>query len=217
MIWEPFDPVSYLAHVGLGFVALVAGITALSVTKGSPLHIRAGKLFAIMMIPVALSTIVFMFHKFLPVALVMAIAVLYFIPSAVLAFSAKTDRLQTINRLLIIIPVLLFVVTAIQSIRFQFIDTAPKVGPIMLAMSFGFIVFQDIKDWRIKDLQKNLRVRRHLVRMVFSVLFAVMAVIRIGINFGLTLEQTVIVPTLFSWMVIAYFYTKYPVKRMVPI
>ena len=56
-----------------------------------------------------------------------------------------------------------------------------------------------------------------MVRMVFSVLFAVMAVIRIGINFGLTLEQTVIVPTLFGWMVIAYFYTKYPVKRMAPI
>ena len=41
-MWEPYDPLSYLAHVFFGFLAVAGAITALSVRKGSPLHKKAG-------------------------------------------------------------------------------------------------------------------------------------------------------------------------------
>ena len=216
MIWEPFDPLSYFTHVVLGFIGFAAGIVALSTQKGTSTHKLAGKIFSYLMVVVALSTIVFLFHEFLPLVLLMILAVFYLVPSAI--NSIRNDGKFAIlwDRLLIILPLLLFLFTAIQSVRFQFIDGAPTVGPILMASTFGFILYQDIALWRHRDRDRPYWIRRHMVRMILAFTFAAMAVVRLGIDLGLTLEQTVVYPMLIAWICIAYSYKKYSPAKLKP-
>ncbi|SHE92092.1 hypothetical protein SAMN04487965_0951 [Microbulbifer donghaiensis] len=216
MIWEPFDPVSYFIHVVLGFIAFGAGIVALSTQKGTSIHIRAGKVFAYLMILVALSTFAFMAYKFLPLALVLSIAVIYLIPSAINAFRNGRKFAKLWDRLLIVIPFLLCVFASMQFVRFQSIDTAPRVGPILLAATFGFLFFQDLLLLRNRERERYYWIRRHMTRMILAFTFTAMAVVRLGINVGLTLEQTVIFPTLIAWLCIAYCYKKYSPEKLTP-
>lgn len=216
MIWEPFDPVSYFIHVVLGFIAFSAGIVALSTRKGTQIHIKAGKIFSYLMILVALSTFAFMAHEFLPLAVVLSIAVIYLVPSAINAFRNGRRFATLWDRSLIFIPFLLFVFATVQFVRFQSVDTAPKVGPILLAATFGFLFFQDLMLLRNRERERSYWIRRHMTRMILAFTFTAMAVVRLGINVGLTLEQTVIFPTLIAWLCIAYCYRKYPPENLKP-
>ena len=216
MIWEPFDPFSYFIHVVLGFIGFTAGIVALSTKKGTAIHILAGKTFSYLMIVVSLSTIAFLFHEFLPLVLVMILAVLYLVPSAINSIRNDGKLAVLWDRLLISIPLLLFLFAAMQSIRFQFIDGAPTVGPILLASTFGFILYQDLTLWKNRDRDRIYWIRRHLARMILAFTFAAMAVVRLGIDLGLTLEQTVVYPMLIAWTCIAYCYRKYSPEKFEP-
>ena len=216
MIWEPFDPVSYFIHVVLGFTAFGAGIFALATKKGTQVHIKAGKIFAYLMIPVALSTIVFMSHEFLPLALLMSLAVLYFIPSAINAIRNAKKSAILWDSVLIIIPLALFLFSALQSVRVQFIESAPKLGPVLMAATFGFILIQDLALLKSRERDNSYWIRRHLTRMILAFTFTAMAVVRLGINIGLTLEQSVIYPTLAAWICIAYCYKKYSPEKLKP-
>lgn len=214
MIWDPFDPFSYFIHVVLGFIAFAAGITALVTKKGTPVHIKAGKVFSYLMILVALSTIVFMTHEFLPLAVVLTIAVLYLIPSAINAINNDAKAAALWDKLLTLIPLLLFIFTAMQFIRFLSIEGAPTAGPILLASTFGFILYQDLALWKNRNRESSYWIRRHMIRMILAFTFTAMAVVRLGINIGLTLEQTVIYPILIAWVCIAYCYKKYSPTKM---
>ncbi len=210
MIWEPYDLVSYFIHVIFGFVAFGAGILALISTKGSPVHVKAGKVFSYLMVAVALSTLIFMAYRFLPLAIVMAVAVLYFIPSAIFALRHKSANAQLVDRLLIAIPAVMFIFSCIQAVRFQFIEGGPKIGPAMMALTFGFILYQDIRVFNQRRHHGNFWIRRHLTRMVLAFTFAAMSVVRIGINFGLTFEQSTVFPLLVAWLVIIFYFKRYP-------
>lgn len=209
MIWEPFDPFSYFIHVVLGSIAFTAGIVALSTKKGTPVHVTSGKVFSYLMILVAISTAIFMAYKFLPLALVMTVAVLYCIPSAINSINNDGRFAFLWDRLLVIIPLLLFLFTSIQFVRFLSIDGVPKAGPILPATTFGFILFQDLALWKNRDRERPFWIRRHMVRMILAFTFTAMAVVRLGINIGLNLEQTVVFPLLAAWTCIGYCYWKY--------
>ncbi|WP_237066077.1 hypothetical protein [Microbulbifer guangxiensis] len=214
MIWEPFDPFSYFIHVVLGFIAFAAGIVALSTKKGTTIHIQAGKIFSYLILIVAISTIVFLFHEFLPLVLVMIVATFYLVPSGINAIGNNAKHALLWDKLLTLIPLLLFIFTAMQFVRFLSIEGAPIAGPFLLASTFGFILYQDLALWKTRDRERFYWVRRHMIRMILAFTFAAMAVVRLGIDFGLTLEQTVIYPLLIAWVCIAYCYKKYSPANM---
>ncbi len=214
MIWEPYDFFSYFVHVILGFVAFGSGVLALLATKGSSLHIRTGRIFSYLMIAVALSTFIFMAFRFLPLAIVMAISVIYFIPSAIFSLRHQLPNAQLVDRTLIIVPTILLVFSCIQAVRFQLIENGPKIGPVMMALTFGFIVYQDIRVFNQRQHHMNFWIRRHLTRMVLAFTFAAMSVVRIGINFGLTFEQSTIFPLLAAWLTIIFFFKRYPIPTI---
>ncbi|MEX2495750.1 MAG: hypothetical protein WD448_06660 [Woeseia sp.] len=56
----------------------------------------------------------------------------------------------------------------------------------------------------------NFWIRRHLVRMILAFTIAVMAVVRIGLNFGLSLEASVVIPLGIAAACISWVYRRYP-------
>jgi hypothetical protein len=201
-----------ILHVGFGSLAFLGGIVALVAEKGSNWHIRGGRLFAVMMGLVILTTVVQMFHEFLPLAIVMCLAVFYLVPSAILSVNRDLGAFKGFNIGLMVLLALLFLFSLVQFVRFNLSGDRLIIGPGVLAAMFGFLLVQDWRMLRSPPLHPNAWLRRHLVRMILAFTFAVMAFVRIGIDFGLSLEMSVIAPLAVAATVIAFVYRNYPIQ-----
>lgn len=204
--------VNNLVHAGFGSVALLGGVLALGAKKGSRLHIRGGQLFALMMIPVLITTLVAMTHRFLPLAILMVLAEVYLIPSALLSVGRKREARIGWNWPLMGFAVLLGLFTAVQFVRFNFLLGQFLIGPGIFTLMFGYLAYQDWVLLRRKERHPNFWLRRHLVRMILAFTFGVMALVRIGVDFGLSIEQATVGPLLLAFAVVYFVYRRYPVR-----
>ena len=202
-----------ILHVGFGSLAFLGGIVALVTRKGSTWHIRGGWLFAVMMGLVILTTAVQMFHEFLPLAIVMCLTVVYLVPSAILSVNRDAGGFRGFNMALMVLLALLFVFALAQFVRFNLIGDSVFIGPGVLAAMFAMLLVQDWRMLRTPPSHPNAWLRRHLIRMILAFTFAVMAFVRIGIDFGLSLEMSVILPLAVAAIAIALVYRNYPIKH----
>lgn len=201
------------AHVVFGSLALAGGFLALVSAKGATWHVRGGWLFVWAMGLVVLTTFVQMLHNFLPLAIVMCVAVLYLIPSGLLSLRRDFGGFTATNLALSLLPAVLAVFAAVQFVRFNLRGQGVFLGPGLLALTFGFLCAQDWIALRERPTHPNVWIRRHLLRMILAFTFAVMALVRIGVDFGLSFEATVIYPLLLAGIAIAVVYRRYPVRR----
>lgn len=198
-------------HVAFGSVALLGGALALVVTKGSKLHIRGGQVFALAMIAVLITTVYSLVHRFFPLVLVMILAEVYLIPSALLSVGRKREARLAWNWPLMVLPVLLALFAAVQFVRLNLVSDQLFIGPAVLSFMFAYLAYQ---DWHLlvrRERHPNFWLRRHLTRMILAFTFAVMALVRIGLDFGLTIEMTTVIPLLFAGIAIIWTYRRFPV------
>ncbi len=205
-MWDPYDPISYFAHIAIGFLAYGAGVVALSTVKGSSRHILAGRVYvAAMIIPVA-TTIVFMFTRFLPLILVMTVAVIYLIASGVLAFRSTEPYARPLHAVLLVLPLALSLFAGLalaRSLRGGAVALLP--GQFLIFAIFAGLAVGDARVLRRWPADSNAWTRRHLWRMVFSFAFATMAILRIGIDAGIPFEMSVWLPLVLALLAGAYF------------
>lgn len=214
---EIFLSANTFAHVAFGSLCLAGGALALTVVKGSKRHILGGKVFAWTTIAVVLTSLLSMFHEFLPLAIVLALAMAYMVSSALLSFNRDFSYFRTLNVLLMSLSGLLCAFTLLQFVRVNFVLGQFFIGPLALALMFGFVFAQDWHMLRVRPTQANYWIRRHLVRMILAFTIAVMALVRIGINFGLSLEASVVIPLAIAVPFIAWSYRRYPVLPAPPL
>jgi hypothetical protein len=203
-----------ILHIGFGSLAFLGGIVALVTQKGSTWHIRGGWLFAVMMGLVILTTFAQMFHEFLALAIVMCLTVLYLVPSAILSVNHNTSGFRGFNIALLALLALLFLFVLVQFVRLNLDRDGWFIGPGVLAAMFGTLFVQDWRMLRSPPSHPNAWLRRHLTRMILAFTFAVMAFVRIGTDFGLSLEMTVILPLAIAAITIALVYRNYPIKDL---
>lgn len=209
---ETLHVANNLVHTGLGSLALIGGVVALATAKGSRLHVRGGKLFAWMMLFVILTSLIAMLNELLPLAIVLSLSVAYLVPSALLAFNRQGKHFVTWNLALMALAGVLFLFTTVQFLRFNLAGDQVVLGPLVLATMFGFLFIQDLRMLKQRPTERNFWIRRHLVRMILAFTIAVMALVRIGINFGLSLEASVILPLGIAAIAITWIYRRYPLQ-----
>lgn len=197
---------SRLIHTLLGSVALIGGTVALLTVKGSRRHVQGGRVFSWSMVLVALIGLSFMFERFLPLAIVLAAATLYLVPSALLGFHRERRGFVAANVVLMVVAAGIALVSAAQFVRFQ------GAGPLLMAALFGALF---VGDWRMlarRPADRNYWIRRHLVRMIFAFAVAVMALVRIGTDFGLPFAVSVIAPLAVAALAVLYVVRRYPLS-----
>ena len=197
-------------HAGLGFIALAGAVVALHAAKGSRRHRLGGWVFVGLMLPVVLTTLLMMFHEFLPLAVVLATAEVYLVPAALLSVNRSVKGFAAWSMMLAGLVALLFLFVLVQFIRISLAADQIFVGPLVLATMFGFLLFQDLHMLRTRPETPSYWVRRHLVRMILAFTIGVMAVVRIGIPFGLSLEASVILPLVVAFLGIIWVYRRLP-------
>lgn len=210
-----FD-INNILHVAFGSLAMLGGVTALVTVKGSLWHVRGGRLFCVMMGLVILTTFIQMFHELLPLAIVMCLTVIYLVPSALLSVNRDIGHFRGFNIALMVLLAVLFAFTLLQFVRFNLDVDTFIAGPGILAGMFGILFVQDWQMLRAPPAHPNAWLRRHLTRMILAFTFAVMALVRIGIDFGLSLEMSVILPLAIAAVIIIVVFRSYPVEKLVP-
>jgi hypothetical protein len=203
--------VNNLVHASFGFAALLGGVVALATVKGSFWHVRGGQLFVLMMIAVLVTAAITMTHRFLPLAIFMILAEVYLIPSGLLSVGRGRESRIAWNWPLMGLAVLLALLTAIQFVRLNLLRDGIVIGPAALSFMFVFLAFQDWVLLRRTVRHPNFWLRRHLTRMILAFTFGVMALVRIGLNFGLTLEMATVGPLLIAAISVIWVYRRYPV------
>lgn len=204
--------ISNIIHIGAGSLALLGGMTALATVKGSRWHIRGGKVFVWTMIVVVVTTMIAMFNELLPLAIVLGLAEVYLVPSALLSVNRQRSDFLSWNRLLMILAGLLCLFSATQFVRVNLVLDQLVVGPLVVSVMFGFLFVQDWRMLGSRPAHPNFWLRRHLLRMILAFTVAVMALVRIGISFGLSLEATVVIPLAVAVLAIMWIYRRYPVS-----
>ena len=204
--------INMLVHTGFGSLGLAGGLLALVTTKGSKRHVLGGHIFAWTSVGIVLSTLASMLHEFLPLAVVLALAMTYMVPSALLSLNRNFPYFRALNVVLMLLAGLLCAFALLQFVRVNFVLEQFFVGPLVLAVMFGFLFAQDWHMLRNRPTHRNYWIRRHLVRMILAFTVAVMALVRIGINFGLSLEASVVIPLAIAVPFIAWSYRRYPLE-----
>lgn len=207
---ENIQAYNMLVHVAFGSIGLVGGVVALATAKGSPPHVLGGKVFAWAAVLVVLTSLLSMFHEFLPLAIVLLLAMAYLVPSALLSFNRGLRYFRALNWLLFGLVALLFAFTLMQFVRFNLVGGQFFIGPLVMAAMFGFLLVQDWHMLRRAPEWPNYWIRRHLVRMILAFTIAAMALVRIGINVGLSLEASVLLPLAVAAACILWTYRRYP-------
>jgi len=210
-----FIEFNHLSHIIIGTMGFIGGIVALSTKKGSKVHIRSGRVFVLGMFYAVASTIVFMVEQVLPLALLMSIATSYLLVSSIVSLRYRKKYSRLIDKILVIVPFLLFLFTSL-----QFILILPEISlgtfaRLLFSITFAILLFRDIKLIRSRPNEHIYFVKRHAFRMILTFGFAVMAVLRIGVKVDfLGLEFSTFTPLLLA--LIAAFYMERNISKIYP-
>ncbi|MCK7594846.1 hypothetical protein [Pseudomarimonas salicorniae] len=111
------------------------------------------------------------------------------------------------------IAALLALFAAIQFFRFNLGAERLFVGPAVLAAMFTGLLVGDLRVLRNPDVHRHVWLRRHLTRMILAFTIGVMALVRIGVSFGLTFEASVLGPLAVAAVCILWVRRRYPLPE----
>lgn len=210
----PFDPVSYYLHMVIGLIGLIAAIIAFSSRKGGPRHVFAGRVFAVCILIVSLTSVVMLLVRVAPPLIVSTAAAIYAIGTALLALkpSSALVRSGEIGLAVIqILAIILFLSIAIPEVA---AGTIPPIGPMVIIAIPIFLLFGDINFFMKSKQRRVLGVRRHLSRMIWAFVVAVRAPI-VEVNGSLQIPVPVILflPLLVAPMIIWFVLRRYPIRE----
>lgn len=198
-----------LLHTVIGSVALLGALVALVSIKGSDRHKLAGRVFVWLIIISAVTSFYPTFLKFReigPLALIMALSTIYLVITAVIAIRFQTAEPLPIEKLLPVVPLLLLALPAFRV--FLSLKTGNFeifLGPLLLASLFLYVLVQDVSIAVNRQRPREFWIKRHLTRMIFALSFGVMALVRIGVNFGLSFEMSVVLPLVGALILVVFY------------
>ena len=196
-----------LIHISVGTVGLLGGLVALFTRKGSQFHKLGGRAFVVGLLSAAVTTFIFMRQNFLPLAVVMALATIYLIATSMLALKRERVYAKPLEIVCMLLGLALILFPSLRiAVAIRSNDVSALVAPSLLMLTFLLLFIQDIGLLRNRDRSKLYWIKRHFSRMILAFAFGVMALVRIGANFGLSLEMSVVIPLIVAFGVIAYFY-----------
>jgi uncharacterized membrane protein len=176
-------PLAYALHIGAGALALLAGVIAVCVRKGGRLHRRAGNVFVVSMLVMAI------FACYLAVVIpdsvnvLISIFALYFVGTAWLAVWRKAGGIGLAEKIALGVSLFLCTPFVILSVQLAigatplFKSTVPLKGPVLVAI-YGFtsvLVIAALGDARVVlagGISGVARISRHLWRMCLGLTMA---------------------------------------------
>lgn len=221
---SPATITAFALHIGAGTIALFAGVVALSAAKGGTLHRRAGTIFVIAMLTMAL------FADYLAVVrpdqlpnLLVGTFTFYLIVTAWLTVSRPEGQHGWIEKAAFAVILCLFLPFLLLSFQLAtgmtpFLKSAtPFRGPVLIALYvftavIGIAVFTDLKVLVAGGIRGRARIERHLWRMCLGLAMAAGSAFTNGFPrllppgvhmplLALFMPQFIVIGVLFFWLI----------------
>lgn len=164
--------VVWLIHFPTGTVALLAAIAAFYYAKGSPQHIRAGRIFTVSMLIMLFSGGVAGWLKRSPDDVLMAALVMYSVFTAWLTVHRRAGKTGVLEYLALAYLLLWLLVTLAIDPAWVLVRD-PKFYTIMPTFAAGFAA-GDVYNL-VRGFGPRQRLARHIWRICFSQIWAAMA------------------------------------------
>ena len=208
---SPYGPLAYYGHLLIGALIVIAALSALSARKGGPRHVWSGRAFLIGLLVVSLTSISMLANVFIPPLFMAVFTAIYAAGGAWLALRDATARVKAAELGLLVFEIAglcLFLSIAIPAAA---AGTIPPFAPVVIAFIPLVLIAGDIHWFLNPSRRRELRIRRHLARMVWGFVVVIRAPMVELAAAGLPISQpmTIFGPIVLALVMIAYFQRKY--------
>ncbi|MDC0886404.1 hypothetical protein OAS19_01235 [Altererythrobacter sp.] len=171
----PYSALSYYAHIIIGILGLLAATVAFAARKGSPNHIRSGKVFAAAIVVVCLSSAAMLAVAFVPPLFLAAVTAGYLLATGWLALQPAIPLIKGSEYGLFVIEIAALAAFLSFGLAAAAAGQVPLFGPLSLT-AIPIILLAGDLHWFIRpDQRRALRIRRHLARMIWLTIVVVRA------------------------------------------
>lgn len=208
----PYTLLEYQGHMIVGTIWFAAALIAFFVSKGSPLHVRAGQICIISVFVIAITSAVMLAVDFVPPLALNAATASYAVVGGWLALKPASTKVQRAEWALTIFEIAVlatFLAIAIPNVMNA--GVAP-IGPGIVAVVPVILIAGDI-HWHFRQEERaRLRLPRHLARMVWAfaiVLRAPLVEFKTAGFYEVPDPLLVVGPVLLGLVTLLYFQWKY--------
>lgn len=208
---SPYGALSYYGHILIGIVALVAALAAFAVRKGGSVHRKAGLVFIATVAVVCLTTAAMLATNFIPPLFMAMFTAIYAIGGAYLALQAPSLAVRVAEvalTLLEIIGLAIFLTVALDAVAD---GRTAAFGPAVIA-TIPLILLAGDANWFAKQGRRaQLRIARHLSRMIWAFVVVLRAPLVEVVAGGLPVPVPVVIfgPILLALGMLWYFQRRY--------
>jgi len=195
----PFDPISYYVHIAIGLIGLIAGLIALAAKKGSKPHIIAGRTFVACIVIVSVTSSVLLSVRMVAPLLMATMTAVYAVGTALLALRPATPMIKTLEYGLSLAEAIVVVMFLYMALPQVAEGNIPPIGPVVILAIPLILLVGDVNFYRKLDQRPQLRVLRHMSRMIWALIVAIRAPI-VEVNAVLQIPAPLI---LFAPLIIA--------------
>ena len=210
---DPLHSLNLLVHVGAGSAGILVGLAMLIRPKGTPLHIRRGRIFSICVLVVtATAALGSIFFRFMPLFVVLTVLTTYQLVSGWRSVRNKEagpslfDAVWTgaaIATTILLLPMLLAAPTHGNS---QPIVVLSTLGALALVLAYDFLRWLFPRRWFA-----TLWTYEHIYKLVASFSALLSAFVGNVIQFGQPWSQ--VVPSAFGVLLIVWYFLRLAQRR----
>ena len=172
---SPYGALAFYGHIAIGVLALVMALTAFASRKGSVLHRRTGLVYMGACAVVCATSVAMLITVMIPPLAMAVFTCIYAIGGAYLALQDNTRRVRIAEKALLGLELAafgLFCTMAVPAVIQGFI---PFYAPLVIAIIPVILIAGDVHWFRNQDRRKQLRIARHLSRMIWGFVVVVRA------------------------------------------
>ena len=172
---RPYAALVYYSHVVLGCVGLLAAVMALIFRKGSRAHMYAGRVFSMMTVVICVTSLAMLSVKMAPPLLVAALTAMYAVVTGLLALRQATAGVRRLEYALCGFELAVVGVFLSMAIPQVAAGRIPPIGPAVILAIPLILLAGDINFFLKRAHRQELRVQRHLARMIWAFVISVRA------------------------------------------
>lgn len=208
---SPYGAIAYYGHLAIGLIAFLAAGVALASRKGSRTHRRWGVGYIGAVALVCLTSAMMLSETFIPPLFLAVFTTVYAIGGAWLALQPGTRAVLLAEKGLFLFELIGLSVFLSIAVRAAVEGIVPPFAPLVIAIIPLILIVGDINWFAKGDRRKELRIARHLSRMVWGFVVVVRAPLVEIVAAGLPLPQISVIvgPILLGVAMLWYFQRRY--------
>lgn len=211
----PYLPVAYYGHLFIGTIALLAALTVFASRKGSKWHKRFGYVFIASVALVCLTSVEMLSRVFIAPLFMAVFTAIYALGGAWLALQKDTAPIRMAEYALFLFEIVGLMVFLSIAFPAAGAGIIPPFAPFVIATIPLILLGGDVNWFMQRRNRSQLKVQRHLARMIWGFVVVLRAPLVELAAAGLPVPGPIVIigPILLALILLLYFQRKYGIWK----